>query len=631
MVIPDWSVSQKVRSPELHMTQGAAKSKWPLAKPSERMAAGILDLFVVLMPAFVLISAPLKRGLTASLIVGAESDFLLVSALMLALAIFTILFYQTFCIYRFGFTVGKRIIGLQVVSIFDDKQISAWNSFLRAGVWTLESLGLGLPWLSVFSNDLRRPLHDRLSDTIVIRSQARVGVGQPERWERSLVRGVYVIFILLFSLGGLIQIRALGEKMKIEHSLLSVANNNKDESECEIVSQNVESEHEHNRLNMAMTLYAAGLADRSCLESEVEKEVANQVPMGAITYLAQAFIYADEAEVSNSYLDKVCTEAPGSAECSMSQLVANWSNEDWSSVDSVLRSAPKGSGYLEIWGVRHYMKQAQYAAALKMLDELLSRREVMEFNVTQRVKALFNSYRETEAVAALKQAMVALPEDEGHDLESWVCSQQLQSSCTATESVACREVTKTDDRQIDFDNSTEALAKVLTRECERGASEVDYEKMASSTQDENWKTLFHANQLAQKSKNHAAAELYFRIAASESAPELIRVEAVRRLANSVTPAQAQDLIEIWNGFESKESWVKAGNFLFDRFALQRKQDSAYQVARPLMNFGSLSPKGMQLLSAMVEKPDRELRQPASAGRSIQLYKLLENAVKDRKE
>ncbi len=47
-----------------------------------------------------------------------------------------------------------------------------------------------------------------------------------------------------------------------------------------------------------MTLYAAGLADRECLEAEVEREIALQVPVGPVTYLAQAFVYADDAEVS---------------------------------------------------------------------------------------------------------------------------------------------------------------------------------------------------------------------------------------------------------------------------------------------------------------------------------------------
>src|SRR5437868_15209151 len=90
---------------------------------------------------------------------------------------------------------------------------------------------------------------------------------------------------------------------------------------CEVVSKNMEeesateNEDPHLRLSKAMTLYAAGLADRSCLEAEVEHEMAVQVPVGPITYLAQAFVYADDPETSNSYLDEVCEEAPSSVEC----------------------------------------------------------------------------------------------------------------------------------------------------------------------------------------------------------------------------------------------------------------------------------------------------------------------------
>jgi hypothetical protein len=250
-----------------------------------------------------------------------------------------------------------------------------------------------------------------------------------------------------------IQIRGELDKLKMEKSLATIVD--RDLGDCEVV--NVATEEggvdPHHRLKTAMTLYAAGLADRSCLESEVEGEVARQIPLGPITYLAQAFVYADDAEISNSYLDQVCDAAPGTVECSMSQLVTSWSDEDWRAVAEILRSAPVGSGYMDVWAVRHFMKQAQYPSALAALDRLLTHRELAEFSLSQRVKALFNFFREPEAVAAYQQAVVALPNDQADDLSSWLCSQQLQNGCSARTGSACaRILPDTPTPEIDFEH-----------------------------------------------------------------------------------------------------------------------------------------------------------------------------------
>lgn len=595
-----------------------------LARPLDRLAAAIIDIFVLLVPLYILLSAPLKKWMMTSFILGSEPDFVATILGMVALAIFLIVSYQTLCHYFYGATLGKRIYDLRVVAMFHGEKLGFWDYGLRSLIWVFELFCFGLPWLSVYSNPKRRPLHDRLSDTVVV-TRSPSGVRSPLDWERAAVRSLFAALLGFFALVASIQIRGAIDKLKMEKSLASIVD--RDLGDCEVVSSSIDEENAdpHQRLKVAMTLYAAGLADRSCLESEVEGEIAKQIPVAPITYLSQAFIYADDAEISNGYLDEVCENAPGTVECSMSQLVTSWSDEDWSAVEEILKSAPKGSGYMEVWGIRHYMKQARYGDALTALDALMNNRELAEFSLVQRVKALYNFYKEPEAIAAFKQAALALPADQGEDLSAWICSQQLQNGCSAATGAACkRALPETNTQEIDFERTSQALAHVLSMEC-RGGKEIDYLSFGEAVKDPDWQIFFRAAAERQKEDKKSAAAMFSQLLHSSTAPELLRVEAARRWVTIATPAQMEDVIDSWLNYESREGYVKIGNLLFSRLAEQHNADLALKVAQKLAADESLSPVAVKILAG-IAAPDtagKAERRPASVKTKEQIKQLLD--------
>jgi hypothetical protein len=279
-------------------------------------------------------------------------------------------------------------------------------------------------------------------------------------------------------------------------------------------------------------------------------------------------------------------------------------------VDQILKTAPKGSGYLEVWGVRHYMKQAQYASALALLDGLLPRRELSDFNMIERVKALFSGYQEAEAQVAFDQAVAALPDEETHDLSAWMCARQLQNGCEAVSGIACRTLARDTQGPISFDDSTETLARVLSKEC-KTAGQVDYLKLSDAATDSpEWKWFFMANLKRQREDRSAAASLFAKVIEDAQAPDALRVEATRRLAQFATPKQMENVVGLWARFDSKEAWVRAGNLLFNRLVEQRNSRLALKVAHHLMNWQSLSPKGMTLLASLTDSSINR-RMPAS--------------------
>lgn len=612
MVLPDWSAP---KSPPKAKFEKVSANIDPsqLARPLDRLAAVIVDICVVLAPVYYLLSSPFRNWMTASFLMGSESDFITTAAGMAGVAIGLIVAYQTFFHFFFRATLGKMLFDLHVIPMFEGQRLSCWDCFIRAWFWVGEILCLGLPMLAVFSNNKRRPMHDRVCDTIVV-SRVSAGVNSPALWEQGLVRGFFGLALAFVMLFALLQLRGIADRLKEDSTLAALIE--REGGACEVVNKNVSEGQEikeHDRLNLAMTLYAAGLADRSCLEAEVEREIASQTPVGAVTYLAQAFVYADDAEVSNSYLDEVCAENKDSVECHMSHVVSKWSDENWEAVEESLNNAPQGSGYLEVWGVRHFMKQARYDKAMTFLNTIVNQKPLAEFSLVQRVKALYNSYQEKEAEAALLQAVTALPESEGRDLSAWVCAQQLQSGCQALDRPACRQVHAGEERtnEIDFEMDNEALARVLALEC-KNDGQMDYLSFSEAVNNEDWRTFFLANLKSQKEDVKASAHLFSSLMLSPEASDLLKIEAARRWAQFADGKQMGDLFDQWRDMPSREAWVKTGNILVQRVSQLGNQEMAQKIARSLVNTESLSPQAMIAVAGMAPTdPNSKFdRQPA---------------------
>lgn len=608
MVIPDWTARRK---PPVLQFEPESHQPLPerLARPLDRLAAVIIDIFILLVPIYVLLSAPFKRYMTASFILGAEADFLLQLTCMVALGLALIIAYQALLHYFFQATFGKMLFDLRLKPMFGGEKLSLFSCVVRACIWVLEILTLGLPLLAVFSDSRRRTMHDRICDTVVV-STSKTAVNAPAPWERGLVRGFFAACLLFALMLAIVNLGNLYDKFKAENKAAAMLD--REDGECDAVTRNLNphDDNPHARLQLAMSLYAAGLADRSCLESEIELEMAEQIPVGAITYLAQAFVNADDAEVSNSYLDQVCDEASDSIECAMSKVVSRWSEEDWDAVEQLLNAAPKGSGYLEVWAVRHFMKQARYADALKFLDGMEDHRELASFSLVQRVKALYNSYQESEASVALAQALPALTKEDGDDISSWMCAQELENGCGALKSLACKSLPEKEDiSEIDFGQTDEALSRVLALECAEGNS-MDYLTFSDAVKDEDWQTFFRANLKRQKEDRSAAFQLYAQVIASPSTPDLLRVESIRRLSQFADHAQMAKLVDMWSDFDSREAWIKAGNFLLAHSMKRHDPETAMRVARHLMTQEALSPTSITALEEMDK--DHSLRKPAAA-------------------
>jgi len=79
-----------------------------------------------------------------------------------------ILYFTVFTWLLRGFTPGKWLLRIRVLRL-DDKRLSVWDSFERAGGYSASVATLGLGFLEALWHPNRQTIHDRISSTVVVR------------------------------------------------------------------------------------------------------------------------------------------------------------------------------------------------------------------------------------------------------------------------------------------------------------------------------------------------------------------------------------------------------------------------------------------------------------------------------
>ena len=140
----------------------------PLASFRARAAAFLVDMVLVLVayiPAMILIRW-LLAGRDPKANIDIRWDFHEASNVVFALLYFGLTLY-----FGNGRTLGKRLLGIRVVSLVHDR-ISFWQSMERALGYGASVLEGGLGFVQYFTHPNRCCVHDRIAETIVVREKS---------------------------------------------------------------------------------------------------------------------------------------------------------------------------------------------------------------------------------------------------------------------------------------------------------------------------------------------------------------------------------------------------------------------------------------------------------------------------
>jgi uncharacterized RDD family membrane protein YckC len=84
--------------------------------------------------------------------------------------VYLVLFFGLSVYFGNGRTLGKRVMGIRVVSLVHHK-MSLWHSIERALGYGASALEFGFGFVQYFVHPNRRTVHDRMAETIVIRDR----------------------------------------------------------------------------------------------------------------------------------------------------------------------------------------------------------------------------------------------------------------------------------------------------------------------------------------------------------------------------------------------------------------------------------------------------------------------------
>jgi len=71
-----------------------------------------------------------------------------------------------------GLSIGKKILGIKIISIYHHR-IGLWHCIERSLGYVASTLELGIGFYQVFWNPNRMTLHDRIAETIVIKTRIK--------------------------------------------------------------------------------------------------------------------------------------------------------------------------------------------------------------------------------------------------------------------------------------------------------------------------------------------------------------------------------------------------------------------------------------------------------------------------
>lgn len=135
----------------------------------QRFVADFIDGLIVMVPMFALIA--LVGGVTAFGMVpaaGASMSMLMLQVFLQLLFYGAYVLYNTILVGRYGYTLGKKALGLKIV-LADGGKVTYGRACGRAFAEILSGLACYIGYLIAFFDKEKRSLHDHICNTRVVK------------------------------------------------------------------------------------------------------------------------------------------------------------------------------------------------------------------------------------------------------------------------------------------------------------------------------------------------------------------------------------------------------------------------------------------------------------------------------
>ncbi len=581
MVLKD-VFNSSILSPGNSLNERRRFKAWriPLADPLSRWAALVVDLFVILAPLISLFLSSVKKQVLISEWLGKGLDFQVYILMYLILAMMIVVLYQGLFTAFFGGTPGKLFFGLRVVSIWNEEKPGIGASLLRAVYWCIGALLFFLPHLAIFYHRERRPIYDRLADTVVI-AQEKFAVGPPAMGLGGLLRlTLSLLYVAIF--------------MSTTHSLYTIFEENRKHQTANLFWQTEESDtcrsvsnyfHQKNsqggpalRMERALSLFAIEKIDDECLDREADNVLWNFEEITP-AYAAKALLFMDEKSVYTKYLTKTCQGKSDPEYCLLLRaLRSEFQDKKRPDLDRIYFNLSRSThDDVKIWSLKYWLKTHDYAQALNVIDNIKGDGEIAAYLAESRAKALWSTNQFNNARVALYTLLPSSPLEDRVYTNSWFCYHESLQGCSTKQERSCNALM---DDLANFQVSSldpEILIPIVRRaECEKG-SKVNYSDFLKAAKTSTLRDFLGA--LLKKSTQSDSSRSLLTDILAKSADPILKAEASLRLLDLPhNPKTAEFVFKEWKDKKSNfgDHWVIVGQKVFDKDFSNRRYQQAYE-------------------------------------------------------
>jgi uncharacterized RDD family membrane protein YckC len=608
-----------------------------LASPTDRLAATVADM-VLFVPVVAVVIAPFRRQALEAQMIGSENGWAMAMGSAFGLAAMALILYQTIFVSMWGATPGKRILGLKIEPIWSPgHKPRSMAAFIRAIAWVLELACLGLPWISVFGNERRRPFHDRLADTAVLvvansKGIKRRPLGPPSWRELSMASGIMLAVMMASTL-------VITSQLLRWHGDLSQVATDLEEngSLCASVGEAQREwipqagQKTPTRLSVALSMFAAEAIDEDCLALEGDFAFWRASDK-SMAYLAKGLAGHDNKRIFSAYLKKTCEVAPDSDACAASQILSvtektQKTSDDKIEVDSTTDTAADSSAdqessnrtpaaveslpeqlaaesehagvvaaivdrvnidsepFLQIWAIKKLAVSRQPERTLALVDRLSPHKQFGFFLAKQRSKALWNMNRKTEAHLALRSSIDSFSTEQRVEISRWFCSHDIEDDgCGSQSKETCEMLSSVVNRFDEWLTSPAVAAAYIKGEnCADGLTPEHLAQIQKKLPEGDAQTYLSALSALQTGDKDEGLRLLQKIVSNPEAEGPFFFEATEKLVESADSADAVEPIQkAWLKHDSsEEGWSHVGQVMMLRLNALHAWKSAVGVGLAL--------------------------------------------------
>jgi uncharacterized RDD family membrane protein YckC len=512
-------------------------SPFRLAPVSDRFLAAGFD-FAIFTPVIGLMLAPLFRRLELiSLSAPQSTEFSVLSALSVFYICVLVILLQTLFLVWKKATPGQIFFKLQIVDLRDSsKALGLGQCLLRSSLWTLQFFFGLLPFLEVFSEAQRRPLHDRAAGTIVV-TRKNQGEASPHPFEAEMVRKIMAMsFLILFFWGllGVSHLYKMAMRGDFKRSELVAEN-----YLCSEVSDSLSNELAQSdvaRLDKAVALYLAGEVEDDCVLAEADFALWSSSDEGnQWAYFAKGIAKKYDKDLAQSYFGKACESETLTAACELAKIQSTlllMPAADVVHAES-LSEETNMTETAQILLASEDFDQARYADAEKKFLALKDNQGFENYSKKGLIKSLWAQGKKEKAEGAFLSTLLQSSAETKEDISAWLCSEQMSEQCSQKSRQSCdllKEPYLKDLRPVE--KPLVALALLKEKDC-RQSSDVEMGRFHSVFKDypdilSYAKALSNEAGLSASERLDLLRDLSFR--KSSVRPKALRVQAMQDLA-----------------------------------------------------------------------------------------------------